>query len=175
MVPDNSQFALPERIRAQPKTPGSSGNSPVRCWPLSISIRNRKGPGNVLVRSATAWAVSGLSSIIRSSAPRDWTAAISANLSGVTPTPYRISVKPARAKYSASATVDTVMPPVCPWVARRATSMDFAVFIWGRRLTLSSRARAAMRSRFACRRALSRIRAGVRSSFILATFCFALV
>ena len=36
------------------------------------------------------------------------------------------------AKYSASASVETVMPPGCPAVARRATSIDLAVFMCGR-------------------------------------------
>ena len=39
---------------------------------------------------------------------------------------------PCPAKYSASASVETVMPPGCPAVASRATSTDFAVFMCGR-------------------------------------------
>ena len=36
------------------------------------------------------------------------------------------------AKYSASARVETVIPPGWPSVASRATSIDFAVFMCGR-------------------------------------------
>ncbi len=42
---------------------------------------------------------------------------------------------PWAAKYSASARVETVIPPGWPASARRATSIDFAVFMCGRRGT----------------------------------------
>jgi hypothetical protein len=71
---------------------------------------------------------------------------------------------PAAAKYSISATVDTVMPTDCSRVARRATSTDFAVFMWGRNWTSSPVARPIIRSQLRSTRSRSRINAGVGRS-----------
>src|SRR5437667_329657 len=72
-----------------------------------------------------------------------------------------MSRKPSRAKYSASARVETVIPPACPAVASRATSALLAVFMCGRSTTPCRPTALAMISIFLASFALSSSRQGV--------------
>src|SRR3970040_843312 len=72
-----------------------------------------------------------------------------------------MSRTPFEAKYSASASVDTVMPPGCPSRQRFATSMHFAVFTCGRSATPSLRMRSRSRATFASMMPASSTSAGV--------------
>src|SRR5262245_11245304 len=72
-----------------------------------------------------------------------------------------MSRTPAPAKTSASASVETVAGPFPPASRRRATSTDFAVFRWGRKVTPNQAAWAARRSILRIIFSSSRTRQGV--------------
>src|SRR6185312_5353574 len=75
-----------------------------------------------------------------------------------------MSVIPCPWKYSASARVETVIPPGWPAIAILATSMDLAVFMCGRRGTFSRARVAAMPRRLRARIVRSSTRQGVGKS-----------
>src|SRR3990172_3625019 len=76
-----------------------------------------------------------------------------------------MSRNPARAKKRASARVETVMPPKCPRIWRRAASTHLCVLTCGRSVAPSLRTRSEMREVLASSRSRSTRAAGVRISF----------